>query len=279
MAINEEGGFFSLPGAQDKIPVIKNGKGLFMSKGLHPTTHIIKSPNRYHPEALNSVYNEHFCMSLARAIGLSVPLTQVVEDEIPFYIIERYDRKVDGKRVLRLHQQDFCQAQGVLSSVKYEIQGGPSIKDNYELILRHSSNVISDVRSFLVWVFFNLLIGNNDSHSKNITFLMHGSEASFSPLYDLLSTAIYPDIRKKFAFKVAGQNIWSEIKSRHLRIMEKDLNLKNHFLSGILDELIDNMESSLPKVMEDMQDFSEKAVFITLQKEIEKRLKHFKRLK
>lgn len=276
--LNEDGGYFSLAGAQDKIPVIKNEDGLFISKGSVPTTHIIKPPNRYHPNALDSVYNEHFCMRLAAAAGLNVPTTEIVEDEISFYIIERYDRRREDKKILRLHQQDFCQAQGVLNSQKYEIQGGPSIKDNYMLILQQSSQVIEDSKALLLWIFFNLIIGNNDSHSKNLSFLTHHQELILSPFYDLVCTAIYPTIRKKFAFKFAGQTMWAEINSKHLRVVEKDLKLKSKFLSSLLAELIENIKSALPVTLSEMEKYREKVVFEKLNNEIERRLRHFENI-
>lgn len=278
VVLNEDGGFFSLAGAQDKIPVIKNAEGLFVSKGAVPTTHIIKPPNRYHANALDSVYNEHFCMRLAGAVGLKVPRTEVIEDEVSFYVIERYDRKTDGKKTLRLHQQDFCQAQGILNSQKYEIQGGPSIKDNYNLILQQSSQVIEDSKAMLLWIFFNLIIGNNDSHSKNLSFLMNKREMSMSPFYDLLCTAIYPTVRKKFAFKFAGQVLWTEINSKHLRVLEKDLKLKNKFLSSLLAELIRDLKVALPVILSEMEKYREKIVFEKLNSEIELRLKHFEKM-
>lgn len=276
--LNEDGGFFSLAGAQDKIPIIKNSDGLFVSNGSIPTTHIIKPPNRYHPDALDSVYNEHFCMRLAAAAGLNVPTTEIVEDEVSFYIIERYDRTREGKKILRLHQQDFCQAQGILNSQKYEIQGGPSIKDNYMLIMQHSAQVIEDSKAMLQWIFFNLLIGNNDSHSKNLSFLMLNQDLIISPFYDLICTSIYPTIRKKFAFKFAGQMMWSEIDSKHLRAVEKDLKLKSKFLSSLLAELIENLKLALPTTLSEMEKYREKIVFEKLNNEIERRLKHFTHL-
>ncbi|MFN3455862.1 MAG: HipA domain-containing protein [Pseudobdellovibrio sp.] len=194
VVLNEQGGFFSLAGAQDKIPLVKINDEYYIPQGDTPSTHIIKPPNRYH-ESLNSVYNEHFCMRLAASVKLNVPETQIIEDEISFYVITRYDRKLSGDNVSRLHQQDFCQAAGILSSQKYEILGGPSLKDNYQMIVNNSAEVIRDSKSYLKWIFFNLLIGNNDSHSKNLSFLMHGQDIILSPFYDLLCTAVYPNVR------------------------------------------------------------------------------------
>ena len=76
----------------------------------------------------DSVYNEYFSMTLARLVGLPVPHCEINEDhDHPLYIVERYDRTQEAGRINRIHQQDFCQAQGVTSEFKYESKGGPSI--------------------------------------------------------------------------------------------------------------------------------------------------------
>ncbi|NDC23344.1 MAG: hypothetical protein EBZ49_04360 [Proteobacteria bacterium] len=106
-------GYLSLAGAQDKFPaVFKDGK-FYLPKSGHPTTHIVKVPIWRHG-VKESVYNEHYCMELARAVGLEVPSCQVVDGDHPLFVIERYDRqlnKADGS-THRIHQQDLCQAQG-----------------------------------------------------------------------------------------------------------------------------------------------------------------------
>lgn len=277
VVLNEEGGFFSLAGAQDKIPLVQFEDDYYISLGSTPSTHIIKPPNRYH-QSINSVYNEHFCMRLADGVNLNVPRTEIIEDEISFYVIARYDRKIIKDKISRIHQQDFCQTAGILSTQKYEIKGGPSLKDNYQMIVNNSSEVIKDSKSYLRWVFFNLLIGNNDSHSKNLSFLMHGNDVVLSPFYDLLCTAVYPTVRNKFAFKIAGQFLWSSISAKHLRVIEKDLKLKNLFLSDLLQELIKDLENTVPKMMHEMRVYHKNEIFEKISEEIDRRIKHFRKI-
>lgn len=275
LILNEEGGFFSLAGAQDKISLVKLNGEFFISKGDTPSTHIVKPPNRYHP-SINTVYNEFFCMRLAKAISLNVPETELIESEVSFYVIERFDRLIVKNNITKLHQQDFCQALGVLNTQKYEILGGPTLKDNYQLILNNSSEVIHDSKRFLRWVFFNLLIGNNDCHAKNLSFIQQGLKLTLSPFYDLLSTSVYPTIRNKFALKIAGQVMWSEIKAKHLRLVEKELNLKNHFLSHLLQNTIEELEIALPIVLQELAIYKNLEVFEKISLEINRRIKHFK---
>ena len=90
----------------------------------------------------------------------------------------------------RLHQEDFCQALGLVPGVKYENEGGPDVADCARLIHRHSGAPARDIIAFLDALLFNFLIGNNDAHSKNYSLLLDGPGAiRLAPLYDLLSTA------------------------------------------------------------------------------------------
>ena len=42
------------------------------------------------------------------------------------------------------------------------------------------------------WVIFNYLIGNRDTHAKNLSLTIARDRVKLAPFYDLLSTAIYP---------------------------------------------------------------------------------------
>lgn len=144
-------GYLSLAGAQDKFPAIfKEGK-LFLPTHGAPTTHIVKIPI-IREGIKESVYNEFYCMELARAVGFKVPPCQVLGGLHPLFIIERYDRYADHKNIVhRIHQQDFCQAQGITSEFKYEAKDGPSLKKDYDLIL---ANVTVSKRMHAYWKTF-----------------------------------------------------------------------------------------------------------------------------
>ena len=86
--------------------------------------------------------------------------------------MERYDRVRDSNGTLnRLWQADFCQLAGKPSDCKYEADGGPTFKDCFDLLTAHSVRPALDQRNLLRWLFFNLYVGNNDTHAKNIAIL------------------------------------------------------------------------------------------------------------
>jgi len=236
-------GYLSIAGAQDKFPAIYKEGEFYLPTNSLPTTHIIKVPI-YRSGVKESVYNEYYCMKLARSVGLDVANCTVLDHkDHPLYVTERYDREAGNKIVKRLHQQDFCQAQGVVSDNKYEAKGGPTLKNNYQLI---KSNVVFSKRSkalfdYLDWISFNLLIGNNDSHSKNISFLLKDGKIVMAPFYDLLCTAIYPKLKRDFSFTIGDRDDASRVGRNQFDLVDKSLDLK----IGTMSERVKNMSEKL----------------------------------
>ena len=112
-----------------------------------------------------------------------------------FLLVERYDRTIDicGQRQ-RLHQGDFCQALGVVPETKYQNEGGPDLTHCFELLRRATRPSAPPVLRMLDYVIFNALMANHDAHAKNLLLLYDGKFAVLAPLYDLLSTAVYPGV-------------------------------------------------------------------------------------
>ena len=133
LMVGEEDIRISGAGAQDKLMIsLVEGK-IAIPTGITPSTHIIKTNISGLEE---TVQNEFFCMKLARKLGLPVPEVWIYRiNKTPFYLIERYDRKIDSDgNVKRLHQEDFCQAMYVPPELKYEKEGGPSLKDCFDFL-------------------------------------------------------------------------------------------------------------------------------------------------
>ena len=194
----------SLAGAQNKLPVHFDELNYYLPEGDAPSTYILKTPIK-HLE--NTALNEAFCMNLAARVGLRVPSATVVKiGEGLVYLVKRYDRRQTKDGTLRLHQEDFCQALGVASVVKYEKEGGPGFADCFKLLRDWSDEPLTDVGDFLRWTLFNFLIGNADAHGKNISFLYADGVVRLAPFYDLLSTAVYErQVNNKFAMRMGGQ--------------------------------------------------------------------------
>lgn len=203
----------SLAGAQNKLPVYYDDKQLSLPKGGAASSHILKPGT---PDFEHMTANEHFCMRLANALGLTVPESELLRKSQPLYLIKRYDRFRHTNGALhRHHQIDFCQALNFPSHKKYEHEGGPSLSACFEVITRFSSQPAKDRLSLIGWVIFNFVIGNADAHAKNLSLLITQDGVKLAPFYDLLSTAIYDKLSDKFALRIGGENRPEWIKKHH----------------------------------------------------------------
>src|ERR1700682_4452920 len=149
-------------------------------------SHILKPPTgefEGHPE------NEHFCLELARAFGLPVENSKVMQFEKEVAIVaERYDRVRVGGKWVRVHQEDLCQALGLPLTKKYESDGGPNIRTIVRFLEETSAAPEEDVSTFLDAVIFHWLTAGTDAHAKNYSLLIGpGGSARLAPLYDLAS--------------------------------------------------------------------------------------------
>ena len=200
----EDGIRLSLAGAQGKAVVTMRDGSYLLPLDGSPSTHILKPDSERFP---GLVENEFFCMRLAANLGLDVaPVTIRSAGSIRFLQVTRYDRRADGKdRWERIHQEDFCQALGIAPELKYQNEGGPGLMDCFHLVRENSTTPVFDVLKLFDAVVFNFLIGNNDAHGKNFSFLYDGGETRLAPLYDLVSTELYPDLSVRMAMKIGKE--------------------------------------------------------------------------
>ncbi|MFZ0888846.1 MAG: type II toxin-antitoxin system HipA family toxin [Candidatus Binataceae bacterium] len=231
-------GQFSLAGAQPKTALMHQNGRWGIPSGRTPTTHILKPPTG---EWDGHAENEHFCLLLARKLGLLVPNSSVrhFRDEVAI-IIERYDRVRREDKWLRVHQEDMCQASGTHPAHKYENEGGPGIRKIVELLRQYSSKPAEDVQSFLDATAFNWLIAGTDAHAKNYAFLL-GAEGAvrLAPLYDLASVLPYPTIdqqKAKLAMKLGGEYRLRNISLRNWQRLAADVRIPE-------DSLIDRIRT------------------------------------
>ncbi len=221
MLAGDDGCRLSLAGAQDKLAVVFKDNKVQLIKGGAPTTHILKPIIE---RVRDSAHNELFCMKLAWRMGIDVPEAMLhFVDDTPYYLVERYDRTIseDGS-IKRIHQEDFCQALGIAPEIKYEREGGPSISACQDVITNHTARPAADQIKLMDIVIFNYLIGNADAHSKNFSLLYNGDKPELAPAYDLLSTAVYPDLSEKLAMKIGGKYKPRDIYLRHFHRMVAD---------------------------------------------------------
>ncbi len=240
----------SLAGAQDKLAVhIAEGQISVPLEGA-PSTHILK-PAIGHFEAI--AVNELLCMRLAGAIGLVVPPADIGRVEgIEYLLVERYDRTTGAAGNLeRLHQEDFCQALGIASEIKYQNEGGPSAQQCFQLLRSAATAPAVDIVRLLDAVIFNFLIGNYDAHGKNFSLLYRGNTrqtrtASLAPLYDLVCTAYYPELSQKMAMKIGREYDSENVGPDHFELMAKEAGLSQPMVRRRVPSIAQAIKSKLP---------------------------------
>ena len=220
MLAGQDGLRLSLAGAQDKLPVVFDGNRIGLPRNGTPSTHILKSAIQ---AVEDSVANEGFCLALADALQLKPAKSKVhVMGGRAFLLVERYDRIAEAHKpgltegqVRRLHQEDFCQALGVVPEMKYQNEGGPELAQCFELVRRVTRPSAPQVLRLFDYVIFNALIGNHDAHAKNFSLLYSSVTPVLAPFYDTLSTAVYPTLTPKMAMKIGSKYKFSEVQAQH----------------------------------------------------------------
>lgn len=214
-------GQFSLAGAQAKTALQYSRGRWYMPSGREPTTHILKPPR---PDLNGHVENEHFCLRLAAAAGLRVPETSIQrfggESAI---VVERYDRQKDADRLVRIHQEDTCQALRIHPANKYENEGGPGILQIMDL-LNQSSRPVEDRRRFMAAIAFNYIMLGPDAHAENYSLLLGGGgQVRLAPLYDITSLLPYDRRRRDERFAMRIDNRYQDygLQPRHFERMSR----------------------------------------------------------
>lgn len=228
-------GQFSLAGAQPKTALLLHNDRWGVPSGRLPTTHILKPPTGHfdgHAE------NEHICLMLARRLGLPAAQSKVMrfKEEIAI-VIERYDRQYKGNDIVRVHQEDICQALGIMPTKKYQNEGGPSAAGIVELLRTYSTDREDDLATFVAALGFNWLIAGTDAHSKNYSLLLSSRRVRLAPLYDVASILPYGEFDMhgvKLAMKIGGEYRLNQIGRRQWQKFAREMRLETDKLLQLL---------------------------------------------
>jgi len=242
------GGRWSLAGAQGKIVLHRDDRTGQWGEpsGAMPTTHILKP-------AISGMddhdLNEHLCLQVAGGLGLNVARTAIVQfDDERALVVQRYDRVPSDGRVLRVHQEDFCQALSVHPAKKYQNEGGPSVVDMVKLVRNaEPGDPTADVQAICRAVAYNWLILGTDAHAKNYSMLLSGAQVRLAPLYDIASAAPYDDhpSKLKLAQKIGGEYRPNVIERRHWERLAGDCGVNPDELISDIDQMIDQIPDTL----------------------------------
>lgn len=253
----------SVAGFQDKLPLYfhesldaEAGTLMFLPDYPLASNHILKPQP---PEIEYMVANEHYCMKLAKAMGLPVADVAILRVPEPVLVVTRFDRKpapadVAGvasahlpeqerlRPVARIHVIDACQAYDLPVSFKYErnfgigrdvahIRDGMSLPRLFQLARAFAVSPASAKRSMLQWALFQLLIGNYDAHGKNFSFYMTPAGLQPAPWYDLVSVVQYPAFARELAMAFGDAFTLEEISGMELAQFAVSCDVEQRFLA------------------------------------------------
>lgn len=242
----------SLAGVQDKLPVRIDGEQILLPENGAASTHILKfeSPSFRHLPA-----NETFTMMLAREAGVETPMVALKSvGAHSFYVVERFDRRLEHGQVRRLHQEDLCQAMGLPAARKYEKEGGPGIVGCYQQIATASANPVIDGRSLLRWCAFNAIVLNADAHAKNLSILYGPSGARLAPSYDLICTRAYPNLDRQLAMTIGGVSDPSRLRKHHWETLASAVAVSGRFLVSLVEETAERVVDGLGRVSQQFKE-------------------------
>ncbi|HRK56400.1 MAG TPA: HipA domain-containing protein [Burkholderiaceae bacterium] len=251
LGLKRRGTRISLAGAQDKLGIALFADGIpRLPQGTAASTHILKPNIQHTARVWHSATNETLIMLTAAHCGL--PSAEVFyEPTTQSCVVRRYDRYEKTPGVIeRLIQYDFCQLAGLPSHGKYESEGGPGIADCAAIIRHYSAQPAVDLKHFIVWIFFNLFVGNHDSHAKNLSiYQQRDGTVRLSPFYDLMSTRLYPGLSKQFALSVGGQTHPGALSKAHVQRMAQTLGMQPKFALAMASTLSQSLPPALSQAM------------------------------
>ncbi len=275
----------SVAGAQEKTALLRQDGKWLKPHGTTPTTHIFKTQIGRLPNGIdlsNSVENEFYCLRLAAAFGLPVNKAEIrTFGATTALVIERFDRRQtkDG-RLLRLPQEDCCQALSVPPTRKYQSDGGPGLVQILDL-LKGSDDPAADQKTVLKAQILFWLIGATDGHAKNFSiFIGPGGSYQLTPLYDVLTaqpSLVARQIERKqmrLAMSVGTRNHYKigEITGRHFVQTGEAAGLPRALIRDAIDEMPDTAETAMDQIAGELPPDFPEAIHGAVRDAVAKRL-------
>jgi serine/threonine-protein kinase HipA len=277
----------SVAGAQEKTALLRHKGKWLKPHGTTPTTHILKTQIGTLQNGIdlsNSVENEYYCLKLMAAFGLPVNAAEIqVFGKTKALVIERFDRKrtKDG-RLVRVPQEDACQALSCPPSLKYQSQGGPGMVDTINL-LKGGDTPAEDQKTFLKAQILFWLIGATDGHAKNFSiFLGPGGRFYLTPLYDVLTAQPSLDNRQierkqmKLAMSVGISRHYKieDIRGRHFMQTAERAGLPGALASEALAEIEKVAEKAMSRIEEQLPPGFPEAIHFSVKRALLARLRN-----
>ncbi|WP_081619798.1 type II toxin-antitoxin system HipA family toxin [Thioalkalivibrio sp. ALJT] len=236
----------SLAGAQDKLAVRagrqENRWQFFLPAPGTASTHILKLPV---PDLRHIPLFEAFTTFLARELDLpAAPVEPVLLNQETLSLSERFDRRTEGKRVVRLHQEDLCQAQGLSRADKYS-RSPATFSTITDILREHSTRPARDIQTLAAWQIFNALAGNTDGHLKNLSLLAtSGGGWALAPWYDLVSTLAIPRISHRMALPIGAAEDPQNLHRNHWEAFAHQLGVSPRLVQRLIRSQAERLQEN-----------------------------------
>ena len=247
----------SIAGVQEKTALLRLDDQWIKPHGTTPTTHLFKTQIGELPNGIdlsNSVENEFYCLQLLKHLGLPVNRAQMMTfGRTKALVVERFDRVWSNGRLIRLPQEDCCQALSVPPSRKYQSDGGPGMPAIADL-LKGADSPADDLRTLFQAQLVFWLVGATDGHAKNFSVFLHpGGGYALAPIYDVLTAQPSLDARQierkqmKLAMAVGNNNHYriDEVQIRHFFQTGEAAGLSPSLVRGAVEDIAVHMENAL----------------------------------
>jgi serine/threonine-protein kinase HipA len=244
----------SIAGAQPKLALHRDGGSWFLPSSLRPSTHILKPVPTDFP---NLHLIEHLTMRAAAQLGLRVADSSVRSfGSVDTYITTRFDRQTGQFGIdSRLHQEDLLQALGLHPEKKYQVDGGPGLKDAARLFRSFPRPVDRQrvAKEFFRAVIFIALAGVTDAHAKNFSLRLSGDQVELTPLYDLATTLSFPALARKLAMEVNGKFEPERIVVEDFLALAEAFELSPSWVRDEFEDVARNLEAAFSAAADSLQ--------------------------
>lgn len=246
----------SLAGAQNKLAVSfdVDTQNLFEPSRSGISTHILKPDHSDHVTYYNSTVNEWFIMRLAKLVGLNVPDVYLKFVPEPVFLIDRFDRVKSSANnsVSRLHTIDGCQLLNLSRTNKYF----DATVENLSRLISHCRSKALARSSIFNWALFNLLIGNDDAHLKNLSFFVQSESIELTPFYDLLCTSIYQGknpLGAEMAYAFGDVKRFENVRREHVLNFAEDIGVAKKSAVSYINKLVADIEPGFDALYQEFE--------------------------
>jgi serine/threonine-protein kinase HipA len=209
-----------------------------------------------------SVENEWLCAKIMDAYGIPIASCQIDHfGDQKVLVVERFDRTLSSDKswIIRLPQEDMCQATGTSPLKKYQFDGGPGISD-IVTVLHGSNQAEQDRENFFKTQIIFWVLAAMDGHGKNFSIAhLPGGHYHATPIYDVLSA--HPVIGKgknqispqkaKLAMAVRGSTNYyliDKIRRRHWLNQANQVGLGAEAAERLIEEVVGSTDAVIASV-------------------------------